>query len=477
MQDDNLDDIIKEAADRHHPAYSDKAWEKMHELLDTHMPEKKEKRRFLALWLLLLLIGGAAGFGIWKLNSNGHSVAGAKAGVDKVNSVSKVNTVDKVNTVNSDDKVDGDDKVNSVSKVNEVNTVDKVNSVNADSNNIGKTNKVAQTNNLAAANNLSTNNKNLISADSNPLAINKTNRKKISSKTSGGHRITASNGSTNMADVDREKEMTDNSKNFQTDVDANNKTSIAVSPTLKKQDVVVAIKKDDSVATTVKINKTTNISKDSTAVTKTKNTKTSKKFTSRFGITASAGTDLSYVKIGNLGKNTFLYGAGLSYDISSKFRVRTGFYASSKIYSADKYQYHPPEYSMYYNDLTNIDADCRVYEIPLSLSYAFAKNKNHSFFTSAGLSSLIMKKESYDYYYKNAAGQSYYKNRTLENENKHLFSELGLSVGYQYSPKPWISLMAEPYLKMPLSGVGYGKIKLNSAGVMGTILIKPFAKK
>jgi hypothetical protein len=40
-----------------------------------------------------------------------------------------------------------------------------------------------------------------------------------------------------------------------------------------------------------------------------------------------------------------------------------------------------------------------------------------------------------------------------------------------------ISLQAEPYLKIALDGVGYGKVNLNSAGVLFSAIIKPFAKK
>ena len=35
--------------------------------------------------------------------------------------------------------------------------------------------------------------------------------------------------------------------------------------------------------------------------------------------------------------------------------------------------------------------------------------------------------------------------------------------------------MAEPYIKLPLSGVGYGKVKLNSGGLLITVGFKPFA--
>ncbi len=52
-----------------------------------------------------------------------------------------------------------------------------------------------------------------------------------------------------------------------------------------------------------------------------------------------------------------------------------------------------------------------------------------------------------------------------------------LSAGYQRKINNTFSLMAEPYMKLPLSGVGFGKVKLNSMGIMFTVGIAPFGKK
>ena len=35
-----MDHIIREAANNHHPAYNDKAWEKMEKQLDKQLPQK-----------------------------------------------------------------------------------------------------------------------------------------------------------------------------------------------------------------------------------------------------------------------------------------------------------------------------------------------------------------------------------------------------------------------------------------------------
>ena len=125
----------------------------------------------------------------------------------------------------------------------------------------------------------------------------------------------------------------------------------------------------------------------------------------------------------------------------------------------------------------NIDANCKVYELPVTVSYNFGKAGNHQWFASAGLSSYLMKKESYDYYYNNPPGNIYKKSWSISNKNQNYFSVLGLSAGYEYSFSKRTSLLAEPYLKMPLSGIGAGKVKLNSGGILFTFTLKPFYKK
>ena len=154
--------------------------------------------------------------------------------------------------------------------------------------------------------------------------------------------------------------------------------------------------------------------------------------------------------------------------------MRTGFYVAKKIYSVDEDEYHVPQGSTWNNYLQSVDANCKVYEVPLVLSYNFGKTKNHSWFASAGLSSYFMKRESYVYYYKNPLGVTYSNPWTVTNQNKHYFSVLDISGGYEYSINKRFSIIAEPYVKLPLSGIGLGKIKLNSAGVLFTVAVKPF---
>ncbi len=205
-----------------------------------------------------------------------------------------------------------------------------------------------------------------------------------------------------------------------------------------------------------------------------KQKKATKSFIDNFGINLSAGPDVSAVRLSNAGKITLTYGAGLSYSFGHRFTLRAGFYVAEKIYSVDEAEYYVPPGSTWNNYLQSIDANCKVYEIPLTVSYIFDKNKNHNWFASAGLSSYLMKRESYVYYYKNSSGITWDRPWTVTNKNKNYFSVLDISGGYEYSFNNHVSVMAEPYVKMPLSGVGLGKIKLNSAGILFTVAVKPF---
>jgi hypothetical protein len=138
--------------------------------------------------------------------------------------------------------------------------------------------------------------------------------------------------------------------------------------------------------------------------------------------------------------------------------------------------YHFPNGSSNYDDLQGVDANCNVDEIPFNLYYSFGKVKSHNWFVSAGLSSYLMKKESYEFYYKTAVGDTYKNDWSIKNKNKNIFSVLNLSAGYQHTFNKRFSIMAEPYIKLPLSGIGAGKVNLNSGGILFTITMKPFLK-
>jgi len=211
-----------------------------------------------------------------------------------------------------------------------------------------------------------------------------------------------------------------------------------------------------------------------TSTSLVKKPRTNIKTNNSFFLSLSAGPDISSIGFESFGKTKLLVGAGIGYSFKNRFTLRTGFYTSRKIYLAQAYQYHSGAQWVGNYKLESVDADCKVYEIPILLSYHFGRSAKQSWFATTGISSYLMKRETYDYLYKNSTGQIYYHRWTLKDKNKHYFSVFTLSGGYQRKINNTFSIMAEPYMKIPLSGVGLGKVKLNSAGVLVSVGIKLF---
>jgi hypothetical protein len=102
-------------------------------------------------------------------------------------------------------------------------------------------------------------------------------------------------------------------------------------------------------------------------------------------------------------------------------------------------------------------------------------------FAGAGLSSLLMKREQYTYNYDPVYGRpvpSY--DIEVANGSRHFLKVLNLSAGYERLLGPRWAVQAEAFAKLPLAGVGYGAVRLRSAGVFfslryGLLPVRPAA--
>jgi hypothetical protein len=189
----------------------------------------------------------------------------------------------------------------------------------------------------------------------------------------------------------------------------------------------------------------------------------------------SAGPDVSKAQNSKAGQVTMAWGLGIAYTLN-RLTLKTGVFSANKIYWAG-----PDDYKLSYTPPPNLkfmgaDANCRVIEIPVKLSYNFAVKNRSNWFAGAGISSYLMKREDYSYEFKSNNGSSYYHSYETKNENKHYFSVLNLSGGYSYQLSNTVSISAEPYVEVPLTGIGAGKVHLNSGGILFTVGVNPFRK-
>ncbi len=496
MQSEEFDKKVKEAADHHHPAYDEKAWGKMEQLLDKHMPQEKDNRRRIIFFLLFfLLLGGGAWIIATKPWGNNKSVAQVTQEVQTQNQNPGADT--KINIpVNTRIKEENGTQVELSDSIGKSET--KTVLASSDSKNKVAVSEVSKEPDDKAVTvfKVKPKSKKTIVAVTTVKVNEQYNRPDINIADS---KIQKNNKIENK--LQQQELVDDNIKMTQPDLDAvitpvmivnepvtdNNKKRTVTDP-----DAVIApgaiinepvadknaVAKDSIDADLNKpVSNEIAGKTDEPVVEKPVVKKTQAKKDNSFFITLSSGADISFAGLDKLGKTKLFAGAGVGYTFKNRVTVRTGFYSGRKIYSALADDYHPPaNFYNYYPYLEKVDADCKVYEIPVSVSYNFGNSKKQNWFVSTGLSSYLMKSESYDYFYKYTyTGPTLNKKWTIEDENKHYFSVLTLSGGYQQSLSKHLSIMVEPYIKLPFSGVGYGKVKLNSAGLLFSIGFKPFS--
>jgi hypothetical protein len=105
-----------------------------------------------------------------------------------------------------------------------------------------------------------------------------------------------------------------------------------------------------------------------------------------------------------------------------------------------------------------------MFDVPVTVRYDF-NIKKQSFFTSAGLISSSMRKEKYTYL-ANVNMWTYENEKEYKNSGKYYLSNLQLSAGYNHKLSSKLKIRLEPYITVPLAGIGVGRLPMTSMGVL-----------
>ncbi|HEU5054310.1 MAG TPA: hypothetical protein VFT78_14420 [Hanamia sp.] len=419
MWDDENDKRIREAAENFQPPFDEKAWEKMEKLLDENLPRERDRKRILFFIPFVLTLGALVFFFFY----NNNKPQNLKQNITMENVTSDQNGSPNKPLAEPDE----------VSKTGSKNNSEII-ATNKKS--ISEKQKYHSVQN-SKSNALFTNEK-----------IGKRNFDEVKPVTE------IENNQPAKDEISKESKPT-NQQN--------------VYPAQEKKDIeqnVEENKTKDSSETAV-VTERNDASKNLKSSQQKQKNKNPKSFADHFSFGLSAGPGISFIGNEN-GKVTLDVGVIAGYSFLKNFGLHTGIFFSKKIYTVAPSDYYFPPGSTY-NYLEKVNANCNVVAIPLNLDYFFNQKKDHLWFVSAGLSSYLMKKESYDYVYEDPGGSTYVKNRTYNNQNKHYFSVIDLSAGYQFKISNHFSLAAQPYVDLPITGIGAGKVKLNTAGILFTL--------
>jgi hypothetical protein len=195
----------------------------------------------------------------------------------------------------------------------------------------------------------------------------------------------------------------------------------------------------------------------------------------RWAVRLGVAPDLSTVGLKNFSAPKTAFSFLIEYGVGARFFVQSGAVRSLKVYSATAGDYQLPsgvKQSVY---LSTVDGRCVVLEVPVNLKYTVIDRRNYNGFVSGGLSSYQMRKEKYDYHY-----DKYYQGANYGWSGKtgwYWLSHANVSVGYEHKITQRLSLVAEPYLRLPLKRVGYGKVNLITTGAWLSIRYAPLRTK
>ncbi len=190
--------------------------------------------------------------------------------------------------------------------------------------------------------------------------------------------------------------------------------------------------------------------------------------TSKWALSMALSPDVNTVN--NMGKGDLglSMGLGLSYNVKPAISLSTGIYYSLKQYSADKTSYNVTEkpFATWTSYAKQIDADCRVIDIQLNLNFRIRNKPNNKLYASAGMSSYIMLSEKYEFVYNpSPAYPTGRRGYTVRDENKHILNIVNLAVALEKPIGKQVSLVIQPYAKLPLTGIGKGQTDLKSVGI------------
>ena len=202
------------------------------------------------------------------------------------------------------------------------------------------------------------------------------------------------------------------------------------------------------------------IKTDSSSVNNKKKTAAKKQPSFYAGILVAP--DFSTVKFQSIKGTGYTAGILLGYNFSKKLAIETGAYYDYKKYYTEGEYFHSTFAS--YVDLINVNGGCKMIEVPVNLRLNFVNNDRIKWFATAGLSSYFMFKEGYhfNYIYNGMTEQKYY---TYKNGSQNWLSVINISAGYEHTLGNVGNLRLEPYLRIPLAGMGTGSLPITSVGL------------
>ncbi len=185
-----------------------------------------------------------------------------------------------------------------------------------------------------------------------------------------------------------------------------------------------------------------------------------------------AAWDFSTVKWQRINKTGYSFTLLAGYRFTNRLSVESGiawnnkqYYTTGDYFDKSRTGISPESKIIYAN------GGCTMFEIPINARYDVVSRPKSNLFLTAGVSSYIMKDESYSYYAEHN-GWYYDADKSYRNSGANWLKVANLSIGFQHSLSRHMDLRIEPYAKLPLNGLGIAKLPILSTGISAGITRK-----
>jgi hypothetical protein len=193
-------------------------------------------------------------------------------------------------------------------------------------------------------------------------------------------------------------------------------------------------------------------------------------------LSAMAAPDITSAASRKPAKLSSNFGMLGTFALGSHFSVTSGAIYAKKYYNSGG---TAPDgtYATGSNLAWEVKAICNVLDIPLNVNYKVLSRQKLSVSVNSGLSSYIMLKEKYEYITEQPGNVKDVSTLELSNQNKHLFGVANVSVSVDHQLSDNLSIGVQPFMKLPLTGIGNGNVNLKSTGVSLSLNIGLFPAK
>ncbi|HRN56058.1 MAG TPA: outer membrane beta-barrel protein [Agriterribacter sp.] len=185
-----------------------------------------------------------------------------------------------------------------------------------------------------------------------------------------------------------------------------------------------------------------------------------------FYIQALVSPDISTVKFQKTSGVGYSGGLLFGYRISNRWQVEAGALWEKKQYYTKGEYFDKSKLGQYWNnaEIYSVNGNCGMITLPVNVRYNFSSGKKANWFLAGGMSSYLMSREYYNYTYA-YYGNVHTKGYTYRENSRAWLAAVNLGAGYERKIGKSFQLRAEPYFRVPVSGMGKGNLSLNSAGI------------